>query len=102
SAQEPPDLLLHRRVHRRRPAGRRPRDDRDRDAAAGASLRGVDLAVGLPRPPLAAHAPSRRSDVMRSLSADWVLPVDGSPIRDGYVAWEVGLITNVGLGRADD
>ncbi len=35
-----------------------------------------------------------------ALSADWVLPVDGSPIRDGFVAWEDGLIVEVGSGRA--
>jgi 5-methylthioadenosine/S-adenosylhomocysteine deaminase len=40
--------------------------------------------------------------VLRSVSADWVLPVDGPPIRDGYVAWDDGQITEIGAGRADD
>jgi cytosine/adenosine deaminase-related metal-dependent hydrolase len=40
--------------------------------------------------------------VLRSVSADWVLPVDGPPIREGYVEWADGAITNVGEGRCDD
>jgi cytosine/adenosine deaminase-related metal-dependent hydrolase len=39
---------------------------------------------------------------MRSISADWVVPVDGPPIKDGYVEWADGLITDIGEGRADD
>jgi cytosine/adenosine deaminase-related metal-dependent hydrolase len=39
---------------------------------------------------------------MRSVSADWVLPVDGPPLRDAFVSWEDGRITEVGAGRADD
>jgi cytosine/adenosine deaminase-related metal-dependent hydrolase len=39
---------------------------------------------------------------MRSISADWVVPVDGPPIKDGYVEWADGLITEIGEGRADD
>jgi 5-methylthioadenosine/S-adenosylhomocysteine deaminase len=35
-----------------------------------------------------------------ALSADWVLPVDGPPIRDGLVRYEDGVITEVGPGRA--
>jgi cytosine/adenosine deaminase-related metal-dependent hydrolase len=35
-----------------------------------------------------------------SLSADWVLPVDGPPIPDGRVVWEDGRIVEVGPGRA--
>ena len=39
---------------------------------------------------------------MRSaLSADWVLPVDGPPLRDGFVAWEDGWIVEVGPGRVE-
>ena len=42
---------------------------------------------------------------MRVLSADWVLPVEGEPIRDGAVAIDDGLIEAVGttsdLGRGD-
>jgi 5-methylthioadenosine/S-adenosylhomocysteine deaminase len=39
---------------------------------------------------------------MRSISADWVVPVDGPPIKNGYVEWADGRITEVGEGRADD
>lgn len=35
-----------------------------------------------------------------AVSADWVLPVDGPPVRNGYVAWEDGHIAEVGEGRA--
>jgi cytosine/adenosine deaminase-related metal-dependent hydrolase len=42
---------------------------------------------------------------VRILSADWVVPVDGDPIRDGAVAIEDGLIAAVGtadeLGQGD-
>jgi cytosine/adenosine deaminase-related metal-dependent hydrolase len=34
------------------------------------------------------------------VSADWVLPVDGPPIRDGHVAWENGAIVEVAPGRS--
>ena len=37
----------------------------------------------------------------RAASAGWVIPVDGPPLRDAYVAWEDGLIVEVGHGRAD-
>jgi len=40
--------------------------------------------------------------VLRSVSADWVLPVDAPPIRDGYVEWTDGAITDVGEGRCED
>jgi 5-methylthioadenosine/S-adenosylhomocysteine deaminase len=36
-----------------------------------------------------------------SLSADWVLPVDGPPLRDAHVAWEDGRIVEVAPGRAE-
>ena len=36
-----------------------------------------------------------------AVSADWVVPVDGMPIQDGFVAWEDGRITEVGEGRAE-
>jgi 5-methylthioadenosine/S-adenosylhomocysteine deaminase len=39
---------------------------------------------------------------MRTVSADWVLPVDGPPLPNGFVAWEDGRITEVGEGRVDD
>jgi len=39
--------------------------------------------------------------VTGSISADWVLPVDGSPIETGHVAWEDGRITEVGEGRGE-
>jgi 5-methylthioadenosine/S-adenosylhomocysteine deaminase len=35
------------------------------------------------------------------LSAEWVLPLDGPPIRGGYVNHDGGRITAVGEGRAD-
>jgi cytosine/adenosine deaminase-related metal-dependent hydrolase len=42
---------------------------------------------------------------MKVVSADWVVPVDGEPIRDGAVAHEHGLIAAVGtqdeLGRGE-
>ncbi len=34
------------------------------------------------------------------LSADWVVPVDGSPVENGLVAWEDGRIVDVRSGRA--
>jgi len=36
-----------------------------------------------------------------AISADWVLPVDGPPLEDAYVAWEDGRILEVGRGRGD-
>jgi 5-methylthioadenosine/S-adenosylhomocysteine deaminase len=39
--------------------------------------------------------------VSAAVSADWVLPVDGPPIRDGFVAWDGNRITELGSGRAD-
>ena len=36
-----------------------------------------------------------------AVSADWVLPVDGPPLRNAFVAWEDGRITEVGEGRAE-
>ena len=38
---------------------------------------------------------------MTAISADWVLPVDGPPLEDAYVAWEDGRIVEVGRGRGD-
>jgi cytosine/adenosine deaminase-related metal-dependent hydrolase len=38
---------------------------------------------------------------VNEVSADWVLPVDGPPIRDGRVAWEDGRIVEVGPGRSE-
>ena len=37
----------------------------------------------------------------QAVSAGWVLPVDGPPIENGYVAWEEGRIVEVGAGRGD-
>ena len=37
----------------------------------------------------------------QALSAGWVVPVDGPPLEDAYVAWEDGVIVEVGRGRAD-
>jgi cytosine/adenosine deaminase-related metal-dependent hydrolase len=36
-----------------------------------------------------------------AISAGWVVPVDGPPVEDGYVAWEDGRILEVGRGRAE-
>ena len=36
---------------------------------------------------------------MTSLSADWVLPVDGPPVAGGFVRYEDGVIVEVGRGR---
>ena len=36
-----------------------------------------------------------------AVSADWVLPVDGQPLRNAFVAWENGRITEIGEGRAE-
>ena len=38
---------------------------------------------------------------MSDISADWVLPVDGPPLRNGRVAWEDGRIVEVGPGRSE-
>ena len=38
---------------------------------------------------------------MTALSADWVLPVDGPPLRDAHVAWEDGRIVEVAPGRSE-
>jgi 5-methylthioadenosine/S-adenosylhomocysteine deaminase len=38
---------------------------------------------------------------MTTLSADWVLPLDGPPLRDARVTWEGDTIVEVGPGRAD-
>jgi 5-methylthioadenosine/S-adenosylhomocysteine deaminase len=47
--------------------------------------------------------------VSRAISADWVIPVDGPPVRNGFVAWEGdddahggGRISEVGAGRVDE
>ena len=37
----------------------------------------------------------------QAVSAGWVIPVDGPPIADAFVAWEDGRITEVGPGRAE-
>ncbi len=36
-----------------------------------------------------------------AVSADWVLPVDGPPLRNALVAWDDGRIVQVTPGRAD-
>jgi 5-methylthioadenosine/S-adenosylhomocysteine deaminase len=36
-----------------------------------------------------------------AISAGWVVPVDGPPIENGYVAWADGRIVEIGRGRAD-
>jgi 5-methylthioadenosine/S-adenosylhomocysteine deaminase len=39
--------------------------------------------------------------VTTAVSADWVLPVDGPPLRDALVAWEGARIVEVARGRAE-
>jgi 5-methylthioadenosine/S-adenosylhomocysteine deaminase len=39
--------------------------------------------------------------VRQAVSAGWVIPADGPPLRDAFVAWEDGRIVEVGPGRAD-
>jgi 5-methylthioadenosine/S-adenosylhomocysteine deaminase len=39
--------------------------------------------------------------VIRSVSAGWVVPVDGPPVENGFVAWEDGRIVEIGRGRGD-
>jgi cytosine/adenosine deaminase-related metal-dependent hydrolase len=38
---------------------------------------------------------------VNELSADWVLPVAGPPVRDGVVRFEDGRIVEVTTGRAE-
>ena len=38
---------------------------------------------------------------MRAVSGDWVLPVDGPPLRDARVSWDGGRIVAVEAGRAE-
>jgi len=40
--------------------------------------------------------------VTRAVSAEWVLPVDGPPLRDARVVWDEGRIVEVAPGRADE
>jgi cytosine/adenosine deaminase-related metal-dependent hydrolase len=39
--------------------------------------------------------------VTGAVSADWVVPVDGLPIRDAFVSWADGQITEIGEGRTE-
>jgi cytosine/adenosine deaminase-related metal-dependent hydrolase len=39
--------------------------------------------------------------VRQAVSAGWVIPVDGPPLADAFVAWEDGRIVEVGPGRAE-
>ena len=101
AAQEPAHRLLRRRVRRGRAAGRRPGDDHPRSGPARRSLRAVDLGVRAARPALRAGQGSSRRRHVIELSADWVLPVAGPPIRDGLVRFEDGRIVEVTTGRAE-
>ncbi len=38
----------------------------------------------------------------QSVSGCWVVPVDGPPLENAFVAWENGRIVEVGHGRVDD
>src|SRR5262249_52893631 len=103
AAQEPPPRIFHYCLCGSRAAGRRPGHPVLRVHPAHHPLRGLDLALGAARPPLQAHAESRRarSRDVTAISADWVLPVDGPPLRDAHVAWEDGRIVDVSAGRAE-
>ena len=37
-----------------------------------------------------------------AVSADWVIPVDGPPLPNAFVAWQDGRITELGEGRAEE
>ena len=65
-------------------------------------VRGLDHRLRVARPPRGEEAaePGPR-DVRQAVSAGWVIPVDGPPIADAFVAWEDGRIVEVGPGRAD-
>jgi 5-methylthioadenosine/S-adenosylhomocysteine deaminase len=39
--------------------------------------------------------------VTGAVSADWVIPVDGAPLADAFVAWDGGRITEIGHGRVE-
>jgi len=39
--------------------------------------------------------------VTTAVSADWVLPVDGPPLREAFVAWDDGHIVELGSGRTE-
>ena len=60
-----------------------------RDDPASHPLRDVDLALGLhgeALEPRLGRGPRRSRTVVTVVSADWVVPVEGPPIRDGAVA----------------
>ncbi|HEX4519778.1 MAG TPA: amidohydrolase family protein [Gaiellaceae bacterium] len=38
----------------------------------------------------------------QAVSGGWVVPVDGPPLEDAFVAWENGRIVEVGQGRVED
>ena len=92
-------FALRRRRHGRRAERRSGHDD----APGGPALRpvrGLDHPLRVPRP---ARPPAQACprDVTEAVSAGWVIPVDGPPIENGYVAWEDGRIVEVGQGRVD-
>src|SRR5262249_40903029 len=86
----------------------RSRVARLRDDPAPHPLRDVDLALGVHGTPLGSRLGRglRRSRYVRTISADWVVPLEGPPISDGAVAIaDDGTIAAVGpaadLGRGD-
>src|SRR5262249_20079738 len=99
--EEPPHGLLPLRCRRHgRCAERRPGHDHAPGGPALHPLRALDRRLCVPRPQSDALK-TRPRDVTRAVSAGWVVPVDGPPLEDGYVAWEDGRIVEVGSGRAD-
>src|SRR4029079_19339436 len=95
-----PGRLLRRLLRGRPPPGCRPGHDEHRDDSSTRALRGVDLGLGAARAPRRTqrHVPRRH---VSSISADWVLPVDGPPIAGGGLRYEDERIVEVGRGRAE-
>src|SRR5215218_5046279 len=103
AAAKPPPRLRHVRRRRGAAAERRSRLARARVDPADPALRALDLDVGVLRASLAARRCAVDGDrVTRAVSAEWVLPVDGPPLRDARVVWDEGRIVEVAPGRADE
>src|SRR5207247_3800519 len=81
-----PDRLFRRRGGRCAPAGHRSGDDDARGDPALRALRELDLALGALRASLEPERRAARAHLLRTLSADWVGPVEGPPIEQGAIA----------------